>query len=105
MEIQECVDKGKTVLLEFSAEWCSSCQTMEPILNEIKNIIGDSIEFLKIDIDKSPQIIPGFLISSVPTFIFYNNGKMLWRRVGLLSKKELLMLIQMPQEKNIKAKK
>lgn len=105
MKVQERIDEGKQVLLEFSAEWCSSCQTMEPVLEEIKRTVSDSIEFIKIDIDKTPQVVPGFLISSVPTFIFYNNGKMIWRRVGFLSRKEFLTLIQPPKEKSITAKK
>jgi thioredoxin 1 len=93
MMTPEKTDKGKPVLVEFSAGWCSSCQTMEPVLEAIKKDWGSSIDFIKIDIDIMPQAVAGFRINSIPAFIFFYQREELWRRAGLLSQKELSLLI------------
>lgn len=94
MEVDGLIHEGKPVLVDFSADWCSTCQTMEPIVDEIKAVVGDGINFLTIDIDRTPQVIAGFKIRSIPTFIFFKDGKMIWRRSGLISRRELLGLIR-----------
>lgn len=94
MNVQKLMQDTKPVLIDFSADWCSSCQTMDPILEEIKGIVGDDVSFLKINIDKTPQVVSGFHIRSIPTFIFFRGGKMIWRKSGLITKREFLSLIQ-----------
>lgn len=94
MNVREIMHNTKPVLIDFSADWCSTCQTMDPILDEIKILVGDKVNFLKVDIDKTPQVVSGFHIRSIPTFIFFKDGKLIWRKSGLITKRELLKLIQ-----------
>jgi len=75
-------------LLVFSAGWCQPCRMMNPILKEAE-AQHPSITFVKIDIDDEPDLADDFDITSIPTYILYQNGNNLSTKVGMVSKKDL----------------
>ena len=81
-------------LVDFYATWCGPCQTMHPILDEIKSKEKDKIRILKIDVDKNPAIAEKFKIKGVPTFILFKSGEVVWRKSGIIPFKELCDLIK-----------
>ena len=83
----------KPVLVDFFATWCGPCQTLAPILKEVKEQLGDKISIIKIDVDKNQQIALRFQVRGVPTLMLYQNGKQLWRQSGVLSKNDLVKII------------
>lgn len=94
MPFSEQNHTDKPVLLDFSADWCGSCQTMIPVIEELKSRMGSELHVLEIDVDKNPQTAAQMDIRNVPTFILFQSGKEVWRRVGLITLKELTQKIQ-----------
>lgn len=94
MDFNDILSKDKPVLVDFHADWCGPCQTMEPILEEVISKIPNDIQLLKIDVDKHPMIAAAFQVRSVPTFIFFRKGEIIWRKTGLVSLKELETLFE-----------
>ena len=90
----EIINKDKPVLVDFFATWCGPCQTMEPILEQVKETLGDEVSILKIDVDKNQALASKFQVRGVPTFILFKNGKQVWKQSGLIQKKELIQVIQ-----------
>lgn len=90
----EIINKDKPVLVDFFATWCGPCQTMGPILEQVKETLGDEVSILKIDVDKNQALASKFQVRGVPTFILFKNGKQVWKQSGLIQKKELIQVIQ-----------
>lgn len=90
----ELIQGNKVVLVDFSAAWCGPCQTLAPILKEVKEEIGDSLSIIKIDVDRNQALAAKFQIQGVPTLILYKNGEQVWRQSGLLQRSELVKLIR-----------
>ncbi len=94
MKFQELINSNTPVLVDFHAEWCGPCKTMAPILEEIKEELGDSIRIVKVNVDKNTQAAVHYGVRGVPTMILFKNGQILWREAGVMPKQEILNVIQ-----------
>ncbi|MFC4268186.1 thioredoxin [Polaribacter marinivivus] len=89
----EFINQDKPVLIDFFATWCGPCQTMSPILKQVKDDLGESVKILKIDVDKNKALANKFQVRGVPTFILFNKGKQVWKQSGLITKSDLKHII------------
>lgn len=87
------IHQDKPVLVDFFAEWCGPCKIMSPILKEVKDLLGDKISIIKIDVDKNQSLATKYEVRGVPTFIIYKAGKQVWRQSGALQKNELVSIL------------
>ncbi|GKD86182.1 thioredoxin-like protein SLR0233 [Tanacetum coccineum] len=84
----------KPVLVDFYATWCGPCQFMGPILNEVSITMGDTIQVVKIDTEKYPEIANKYNIEALPTFILFKDGKPFDRFEGALTANQLIQRIE-----------
>ena len=82
MEYKEIIDSNNVVLVEFFASWCPHCQRMMPVVEEVKEKLGDRASVYQFDIDKYPRLTEENDVESYPTFIVYKNGREVWRQSG-----------------------
>ena len=82
----------KPVLVDFWAEWCGPCQMMGPIVDEVAEEWKDII-IGKLNGDTQPEIAMRYNVMSIPTLILFENGEEAQKSIGLISKEELLELI------------
>ena len=89
----DIIKDDKPVLIDFFATWCGPCQTMSPILKQLKDELGEQVKIIKIDVDKNQAIAQKFQVRGVPTFMLYKNGKQVWKQAGLVTKTDLKRVI------------
>ncbi len=86
--LEELVKEG-THLVDFHALWCGPCKMLGTVLEKL----DDEIDIIKIDIDEHEDIAREFGIMSVPTLIFYKDGKVVKQILGFHSKDEIQSII------------
>ncbi len=94
---KELIHAENLVLIDFSAEWCGSCQTLAPILKNLKVDMGDAVKIVKVDVDRNQALASQFSIRSVPTMILFKNGQEVWKVSGVMTKADLIQTIKSHQ--------
>ena len=86
----EVIKNNIPVIVDFFAEWCGPCKMFAPILDQLSEEYEGKIKIIKIDIDTEPELAAEYNIMSIPTIVFFNNGKVANRHVGLMPKDMLI---------------
>jgi len=68
-------DSQVPVLVDFWADWCAPCKAMEPLLEEIDQLLGGRVRFVKVNVDEARQIAIRYHIQSVPTLLVFQEGR------------------------------
>ncbi|MCI6522994.1 MAG: thioredoxin [Parabacteroides sp.] len=90
---KEVIAGDQLVLVDFYATWCQPCRMMHPVLEQLKQVLGDKIRIIKMDVDKYSETAHQYQIQSVPTLMLFQRGILKWRASGAVSKAELLSTI------------
>jgi len=82
------------VLVDFYADWCKPCLRIAPSLEEIADEKSGEVLVCKVDVDQSQNIATAYQVMSIPNIISFKNGEMYKRVVGVVSKDQLLELVE-----------
>ena len=82
-DFNEIIKSDKPTLVDFFATWCGPCKMQSPILDQLKEKVGDAATIVKVDGDRNPELSAKYQVRSVPTLIIFKNGEPQWRASGL----------------------
>ena len=92
-EFEQFVDNSQgLVLVDFFATWCGPCRMLAPILEDLSQETETPI--YKVDVDECENLARRFGILSIPTMIFFKNGKQLEKITGLRTKQEIKQMLE-----------
>ena len=77
------VASGK-VVVDFWATWCGPCRMQSPILDQFA-AAHPEVSVCKVDVDEQPELAARFGVMSIPTLLFFVDGKLANKAVGLQS--------------------
>jgi thioredoxin 1 len=89
----EVLQSEKPVLVDFWAPWCGPCRAIAPIVEELSVAFGDKVKFMKCNVDDNPVTPTKFGIKSIPTLLFFKEGELLDKIVGIVAKSKLEEMI------------
>ncbi|MGN0237326.1 MAG: thioredoxin [Lepagella sp.] len=86
---KEAIESGKVVVIDFWATWCGPCMKLGPVVEELAEKYGDRAVIGKINIDEESEIVAENRIRSIPTVLFFKDGEVKDRSVGLVKLADL----------------
>lgn len=88
---EEVVLKSEVpVIVDFWAVWCGPCRVIGPVVEEIGEEYGDKAKVVKLDVDNNNQTAMKYGIRNIPTLLFFKNGEVVDKQVGVVPKPTLL---------------
>ena len=101
----EVIRSPSPVVVDFYATWCGPCKLLAPMLDELAGPLANQVKFVKINVDEAPNLSQRFDIQAIPTLIFFKNGKVADKLIGLPSKDTLKARLGSLAEPDTPAKK
>ena len=89
----EVLQSEKPVLVDFWAPWCGPCRAIAPLVEELASSYGDQVKFTKCNVDDNPATPVKYGIKSIPTLIFFKEGKVVDKIIGMVGKSKLEEMI------------
>lgn len=91
--VEELLASGKPVVIDFWATWCGPCVGMAPVIDELAEEYDGKVVIGKYNVDEEGEFASDNRVMSLPTILFYKDGK-----------KTALRLVGSQTKENLKAK-
>ena len=85
----EVLESDVPVMVDFWAEWCFPCKTIAPLVDELAKEYNGKIKVVKVDVDSNNRIAADYMIMSIPSLLFFKDGKVVDTIRGNKKKKQI----------------
>ena len=92
--IKEVLSTDLPVLVDFWAEWCGPCRMVGPTIDQISKEFEGKAVVGKVNVDNNPDTAAEYGIRNIPTILFFKNGEVVDKVVGVVPKEQLVQKLQ-----------
>ncbi|MBQ9400383.1 MAG: thioredoxin [Bacteroidales bacterium] len=87
--VEEILSSSQPVLVDFWATWCGPCRMLSPIVDDIAKEYEGKAVVAKCNVDDCEEIAMQYGIRNIPTLLFFKDGKLVDRTVGVVPKQDI----------------
>jgi thioredoxin 1 len=92
--INEIINSGKPVVIDFWAEWCGPCRMVGPVVEELAKEYDGKVVIGKMDVDNNVETPNVYGIRNIPTILFFKDGQLVDKQVGAAQKAVLAAKVE-----------
>ena len=89
-ELSDLLSTESIVLVDFFAMWCGPCKMLTPTIEKVAAEFDGKVTIVKVNIDDEPELAHQYGIQSIPTLVYFKNGKEVNRSVGMVVRGDIV---------------
>ena len=93
VDLQQKINNGEKLIVEFWADWCGPCKMMKPIFERVANTNTSEVQMYTLNIDNNREVAMSLGIRSIPTIKMFNSGQIVQTQVGVLNESQINGLV------------
>ena len=92
-ELQEKVNNGEKIIVDFFANWCNPCSMMKPVFERVASNNTTEVQMYTMNIDENREYVQSLGIRSIPTVKLFSNGNVTDTVVGVMGEEKIKSLV------------
>ncbi len=80
----KALNEGKLMMVDFWASWCGPCRMLGPVIEDLAGQYEGKAVVGKVNVDDEQELAIRYGVMSIPTVIFFKDGKEIDRKVGVM---------------------
>ena len=93
-EIQEKIEKGEKLVIEFYGTWCGPCRILKPIFEKVAKENKTDVQMYFFDVDKNRDLAIKYGVKSIPAIKTFNGATLVETSVGVVSESRINELVK-----------
>ncbi len=81
---EKALNEGKLMMVDFWADWCGPCRMLGPVIEDLAEKYEGKVVVGKVNVDDEQELAIRYGVMSIPTVIFFKDGKEIDRKVGVM---------------------
>ena len=91
--LEQVLKSSSVVVVDFWATWCGPCRMLAPTVEEVSELMEGKAVVAKCNVDEVREVAMKYRIMSIPTLIYFKNGEVVDKTVGVVSKEDIVSKI------------
>ena len=80
----KALQSDKLMMVDFWATWCGPCKMLAPVIEDLGGKYNGKAVVAKVDVDQNQGLAARYGVMSIPTVVFFKDGKEIGRKVGVM---------------------
>jgi thioredoxin 1 len=93
VDLQQKINNGEKLIVEFWADWCGPCKMMKPIFERVASQNTSEVQMYTLNIDNNREVAMSLGIRSIPTVKMFNSGEVVQTQVGVMNESQINGLV------------